>query len=170
MFQISIANLIIIVKKSCRWTYTFQFTFSTVHASAFVFIEVGMPKRFRPDLKKISNRNLIHFCSKSGRNLTTKIHFSSRNLISNIPNFPKIVKSMGGEQNLVDFAQISFRFLFKIFQICAPNLIQICPTFLLHHHLIKYWITFELCRNCTSNLNENLQDFYQISIRFLFQI
>ena len=90
MFQISIANLIIIVKKSCRWTYTFQFTFSTVHASAFVFMEVGMPKRFRPDLKKISNRNLIHFCSKSDPNLTKNSNFSNRNMISSIPNFPKI--------------------------------------------------------------------------------
>ena len=36
-------------------------------------------------------------------------------------------------QNLDDFAQISFRFLFEIFQISAPNLIQICSAVLRHH-------------------------------------
>ena len=122
MFQISIANLIIIVKKSCRWTYTFQFTFSTVHASAFVFMEVGMPKRFRPDLKKISNRNLIHFCSKSDPNLTKNSNFSNRNMISSIPNFPKIWMRGWGGRNILnishifrsDFCSKSFRFVLQI--------------------------------------------------------
>ena len=74
------------------------------------------------------------------------------------------------ERSLVDFAQISFRFVFKIFQISAQNLIQICASCLRHHHLKIYRVTSELCRKCTSDLNGNLQDFFQIWIKFLFQI
>ena len=66
--QILFRNLIRIFKKSCRLTYTFEYTFSAVHAGAFVFMQDGMPKKFRPDLKKISNRNLTHFVSTSDPN------------------------------------------------------------------------------------------------------
>ena len=43
----------------------------------------------------------------------------------------------GGEGGYfyIDFVQISVRFVFQIFQISVPNLYEILPTFVCHHHL-----------------------------------
>ena len=76
MNHITIPNLIRIFKKSCRLTYTFEHTFWVILTGAFVFMEVGVPNKFRPDLKKISNRNLINFVFKSDPNLNKNIKFS----------------------------------------------------------------------------------------------
>ena len=83
-------------------TNTFQYTFSAVLAGAFVFIEVRMPKKFRPDKKKISYRNLIHFMSKP----EPKYKFYELKSDFQHSKFAENLDFAGGEQNLQDFAHI----------------------------------------------------------------
>ena len=61
-----------------------------------------------------------------------------------------------GEANLSDFAQISFRFLFKIIQISDSNLIQNYFKLFHHHHTKKTDIAREMCQIYTSDLYGNL--------------
>ena len=87
--------------------------------------------RFEQDFEQKSDSFRFQIWSKSDK----KHQFFEQKSDLQHSKFPENQDLTGGGRFLQDFAQISFRFLFEIFQISAPNLIQICATFLRHHHL-----------------------------------